>query len=275
MKIARLSVDGKAAIAAAAGSEYALVDGIHTMAEALKPTAKSALERAVSGGRRIAATEAKYLVPFDLGARLFCIGVNYRSHVTETNREVPPQPSVFIRTQESVVAAGAGMQRPTSSDNFDFEGELAVVIGRPGRSIPLASALDHVAAYTCFNDGSVRDFQKHSVTSGKNFESSGACGPWVVTADEIPDASKLTLVTRLNGAEVQRSGLDLLIYPIARIIEYISTITTLEIGDIIATGTPAGVGSRRTPPLWMKPGDTIEVDIAGVGLLSNPIVQSA
>jgi 2-keto-4-pentenoate hydratase/2-oxohepta-3-ene-1,7-dioic acid hydratase in catechol pathway len=161
------------------------------------------------------------------------------------------------------------------SDNFDFEGELGVVIGTRGRLISQADALDHVGGYTCFNDGSVRDWQKHSVTSGKNFEASGACGPWIVTADEIPDPRTLTLVTRLNGQEVQRSGLDLLIHSIPRIIEYISTMTTLEPGDIIATGTPAGVGSRRTPPLWMKPGDTIEVEISSVGVLKNPITQGA
>ncbi len=180
---------------------------------------------------------------------------------------------MFIRTQASIVAHGAGMVRPTISDNFDYEGELTVVIGRAGRLISQADALKHVAGYTCFNDGSIRDFQKHSTTSGKNFEASGACGPWIVTADELPDPSKLTLVTRLNGTEVQRSTTDLLIHSIPRIIEYISIITTLEPGDIIATGTPAGVGSRRTPPLWMKPGDTIEVDISGIGVLSNPIVQ--
>lgn len=142
------------------------------------------------------------------------------------------------------------MERPTVSDNFDFEGELGVVIAKPGRYIKQNAALGHVGGYTCFNDGSIRDYQKHSTTSGKNFEKS-------------------------NGDEVQRSTTDLLIHTIPRIIEYISEITTLLPGDVIATGTPAGVGSRRTPPLWMKPGDTIEVEISCVCKLSNPIVQGA
>jgi 2-keto-4-pentenoate hydratase/2-oxohepta-3-ene-1,7-dioic acid hydratase in catechol pathway len=276
MKIARFLANGKAALGVAAGEDFATLGRqITTVAEAMEPASRPALERAVADGPLTPAPKLSLLPPFDLGARIFCIGVNYRSHAGETGRELPPQPSVFIRTQESVVASGTGVTRPTASLNFDFEGELGVVIGKLGRYIPLAGALGHVGGYTCFNDGSIRDFQKHPTTSGKNFESTGACGPWIVTADEIPDPEALTLVTRLNGAEVQRSTTDLLIYSIPRIIEYLSTITTLEPGDVIATGTPAGVGSRRTPPLWMKPGDTIEVDITKIGVLTNPVVQGA
>jgi 2-keto-4-pentenoate hydratase/2-oxohepta-3-ene-1,7-dioic acid hydratase in catechol pathway len=273
MKLARFLHQGRPGFGIAVPGGVIPVDpgsGCATIAAALDPAARPALERAAAGTPVGGTTP---LVPIDLGARLFCIGVNYRSHVDETNREVPPQPSVFIRTQESVVANGAPMLRPPASNNFDFEGELGVVIGVRGRAIDEADALEHVGGYTCFNDGSIRDFQKHSVTSGKNFEASGACGPWIVLTDEIPDPSKLTLVTRLNGAEVQRSTTDLLIYGIPRLIAYISTITTLEPGDIIATGTPAGVGHRRDPQLWMKPGDTIEVDISSIGVLSNPISQ--
>jgi 2-keto-4-pentenoate hydratase/2-oxohepta-3-ene-1,7-dioic acid hydratase in catechol pathway len=265
MRIARYLLDGKTRIGVSTGGDFGLLaPEVSCMTAAL--AAKSHAVAEPLGA-------AKLQIPLDPGARIFCIGVNYRSHVAETHREVEPQPSVFIRTQASVVAHGAGMVRPTISDNFDYEGELTVVIGRAGRLISQADAFNHIAGYTCFNDGSIRDFQKHSVTSGKNFEASGACGPWIVTAGELPDPTKLTLVTRLNGVEVQRSTTDLLIHSIPRIMEYISTITTLEPGDIIATGTPAGVGSRRTPPLWMKPGDTIEVDISSIGVLSNPIVQ--
>ncbi|MFM9982918.1 MAG: fumarylacetoacetate hydrolase family protein, partial [Burkholderiales bacterium] len=211
------------------------------------------------------------MTPLAAGARLFCIGLNYKSHVAETGREMPPQPSVFLRTHESVVAHGEPVRKPPVSDHFDFEGELSVVIGRPASRIAEADALACIGGYTIVNDGSLRDFQKHSVTAGKNFDSSGACGPWIVTADEIPDPTQLTLVTRLNGAEVQRSTTDLLIYSIPRILSYISSFAALKPGDVIATGTPAGVGARRTPPLWMKPGDTIEVDISGVGVLRNPV----
>lgn len=209
--------------------------------------------------------------PLAAGSRLFCIGLNYKDHVAETGREMPPQPSLFIRTHESVVGHGAPMLRPRAAVNFDFEGELGVVIGRIARNLAEGEALGCVAGYTCFNDGSLRDYQKHSVTAGKNFDSSGACGPWVATADEIPDPTRLTLCTRLNGAEVQKSGTDKLIYSIPFILSYLSTFTALLPGDIVATGTPSGVGSRRTPPLWMKPGDRIEVEITGIGTLANPI----
>jgi len=211
------------------------------------------------------------MTPLAHGGRLFCIGLNYKSHVAETGREMPPQPSVFLRTHESVVAHGEPVRKPPVSDHFDFEGELSVVIGQPASRIAEADALACIGGYTIVNDGSLRDFQKHSVTAGKNFDSSGACGPWIVTADEIPDPTQLTLVTRLNGNEVQRSTTDLLIYSIPRILSYISSFAALRPGDVIATGTPAGVGARRTPPLWMKPGDTIEVDVTGVGVLRNPV----
>jgi len=213
------------------------------------------------------------LPPLPDASKILCIGLNYKSHVAETGRDLPPQPSVFLRTHASVVGQGATMVRPKASTNFDFEGELAVVIGRRGRHVPEADALAHIAGYTCFNDGSLRDFQKHSVTAGKNFDRSGACGPWIVTADEIPDPTALTLCTRLNGSEVQRSTTDLLIYTIPRIVSYLSSFMALEPGDLIATGTPAGVGARRTPPLWMKAGDVIEVEISGIGTLRNPVAD--
>ncbi|TWT14102.1 fumarylacetoacetate hydrolase family protein [Reyranella sp. CPCC 100927] len=214
------------------------------------------------------------LPPLAAGARLFCIGLNYKTHVEETGRDLPAQPSVFIRTAESVVGANASMIRPAVSEHFDFEGELAVVIGTPGHRITEAASLTHVGGYTCFNDGSLRDFQKFSVTAGKNFDASGAIGPWIVTADEIPDPTRLVLTTRLNGTEVQKSGTDMLIYPLPRLISYISQFAALRVGDVIATGTPAGVGARRTPPLWMRPGDVIEVDISGIGVLRNPIAAA-
>jgi len=221
----------------------------------------------------VALSEITLLPPVADGARIFGIGLNYKAHVNETGNDMPPEPVLFIRTNESLVGHGADIVRPKASANFDYEGELAVVIGKGGRHIPADMALTHIAGYTCFNDGSVRDFQKHSVTAGKNFDSSGACGPWIVTADEIADPTKLILATRLNGTEVQRSGTDMLIYSIPRCISYISLFTELRTGDIIATGTPAGVGARRAPPLWMKAGDTIEVEISGIGVLKNQVAS--
>jgi 2-keto-4-pentenoate hydratase/2-oxohepta-3-ene-1,7-dioic acid hydratase in catechol pathway len=205
--------------------------------------------------------------------KIACAGINYRSHASETGREIPKQPSMFLRLVNTLVGHEGEMIRPTVSQNFDFEGELAVVIGRGGRHIPMERALEHVAGYTCFVDGSVRDYQKFSVTSGKNFPGSGPLGPWMVTTDEIPDPTKLTLMTRLNGQEMQRSGTDLLIYSIPHIIAFCSDFTTLTPGDVIATGTPEGVGHRRNPQVWMKPGDVLEVEITGIGTLRNRIVD--
>jgi 2-keto-4-pentenoate hydratase/2-oxohepta-3-ene-1,7-dioic acid hydratase in catechol pathway len=202
-----------------------------------------------------------------------CAGVNYRSHASETGREIPKQPSMFIRRANTLIGHDGEMVRPSVSTNFDFEGELAVVIGRGGRHIPAERALDHVAGYTCFVDGSVRDYQKFSVTSGKNFPATGPLGPWIVTPDEIPDPTRLVLTTRLNDTEMQRSGTDLLIYSIPQIIAFCSDFTPLAPGDVIATGTPEGVGHRRTPPVWMKPGDVLEVEISGIGVLRSRIVD--
>jgi 2-keto-4-pentenoate hydratase/2-oxohepta-3-ene-1,7-dioic acid hydratase in catechol pathway len=199
--------------------------------------------------------------------KILCAGLNYRSHVAEMGRELPKQPSMFARFSDTLVGHDGAMIRPTVSDHFDFEGELALVIGQGGRHIAPERALDHVAGYTCFVDGSVRDYQKFSVTSGKNFPSTGPLGPWMVTADEIADPGRLTLTTRLNGQDVQHSTTDLLIYSIPQIIAFCSDFTALSAGDVIATGTPEGVGHSRKPPLWMKPGDRLEVEIDGIGVL--------
>ncbi len=207
--------------------------------------------------------------------KVLCVGINYRSHAAETGRDVSPFPSIFARLNRTLIGQGAPMPRPHNSTNFDFEGELAIIIGKGGRLIPAERALEHVAGYSIFNDGSVRDFQKHSVTTGKNFDGTGPLGPWMVTADEIPDPAKLELTTRLNGQVVQHAHTDSLIHTVQAIIAYCSSFTTLLPGDVIATGTPEGVGARRTPPLWMKPGDVIEVEISGIGTLRNPVVAEA
>jgi 2-keto-4-pentenoate hydratase/2-oxohepta-3-ene-1,7-dioic acid hydratase in catechol pathway len=199
--------------------------------------------------------------------KILCAGINYRSHAAEMARELPKQPSMFIRFADTLVGHGGELVRPKVSDSFDFEGELALVIGKGGRHIALERALEHVAGYTCFVDGSVRDYQKFSVTSGKNFPGTGPLGPWLVTSDEIPDPGRLTLTTRLNGKEVQHATTDLLIYSIPQIIAFCSDFTALAPGDVISTGTPEGVGHGRKPPLWMKAGDTLEVEIAGIGVL--------
>lgn len=213
----------------------------------------------------------RLLPPIPNPDKILCVGLNYRSHVAETGRDLPAQPSIFARLTNTLVPHGEPIIKPRVSDHLDYEGELAVIIGRNGRYIPAADAMSYVFGYSCFNDGSLRDFQKHSVTAGKNFYHTGGFGPWIVTADEIRDPARLDLMTRLNGSEVQRSNTSMMIYSLPDIISYISQFTPLTPGDVIATGTPEGVGARRTPPLWMNKGDVVEVEISGIGILSNPI----
>ena len=205
--------------------------------------------------------------------KILCVGLNYASHVGEVGRELPKVPSVFSRLHNTLVPHGGDMIRPQASTNFDFEGELAIVIGERCRHVPRARALSVIAGYTCFIDGSVRDFQKQSVTAGKNFPATGPLGPWMVTTDVIPDPQKLELTTRLNGNTVQHDTTDHMIFDVATIIEYLSTVTWLEPGDIIATGTPDGVGMGRKPPLWMKGGDRLEMEISGIGKLGVNVVD--
>jgi 2-keto-4-pentenoate hydratase/2-oxohepta-3-ene-1,7-dioic acid hydratase in catechol pathway len=216
-----------------------------------------------------------WLPPVVSPTKVLCIGVNYHAHRAEMGRgDDAPHPTVFVRWPSSLVGHGQPVVRPLESEAFDYEGELAVVIGRRGRRIAAADALDHVAGYSCFLDGSVRDWQRHTTqfTAGKNFDRSGAFGPWIVTADEVPDPGALRLRTTVDGEVLQDSGTDLLIASVPELIAYCSTFTTLEPGDVIATGTPGGVGSARTPPRWLRPGETVEVTIGGVGTLTNPVV---
>ena len=277
MKLLSFAAGGKELFGAVSG------DGVVTLNDKVgQPDLRAALGAGAMEAMHKAAREAKpdykladinFLPVIPNPNKILCAGINYRSHAAETGRELPKQPSMFIRFTDTLVGHGGEMIRPNVSDNFDYEGEFTVVIGKGGRHIKQENALDHVAGYTCFVDGSVRDYQKFSVTSGKNFPGTGPLGPWLVTTDEIPDPSKLTLMTRLNGKEVQHATTDQLIYSIPRIIAFCSDFTALSPGDIIATGTPEGVGHSRKPPLWMKPGDTLEVEITGIGTLRTRIVN--
>ena len=210
-------------------------------------------------------------------AKIICIGLNYRDHVAETGRTVTEKPALFGRFAASQVGHLQPMIKPRESDQFDYEGELAVVIGKGGRRIPEDRALAAVAGYACYNEGSIRDWQRHTsqFMAGKTFAGTGAFGPWLVTADEIPDPSRLTLETRLNGEVVQRTTTDLLITSVPGLVAYCSAILPLEPGDVIVSGTPGGVGFKREPPLWLKNGDTVEVEISGIGILRNPVVAEA
>lgn len=204
---------------------------------------------------------------------VFCAGRNYRDHVEEMGHAMPETLSLFIKANSTLVGHGGRMIRPKVSECLDFEGEISVVMGRECRHVSEADALDYVAGYTIMVDGSVRDFQKHSVTAGKNFVATGPMGPVMTTADEVPDPSKLRVTTRLNGEVVPDATADLLIFDIPYIISYLSKITPLQPGDVIATGSPAGAGAGRTPPLWMKGGDRLEVEVSQVGTLAVDIVD--
>jgi len=204
--------------------------------------------------------------------RIICVGKNYRDHAAEMGGEVPKNPNLFIRTPQSLVGHKQSIVCPQVSGQYDYEGELAVIIGRGGRHISKDKALSHVAGYTCFMDGSLRDYQKHSFTAGKNFDSSGACGPWLVPASDIPNPQDLKLVTRVNGVVMQSASTAEMIYTVADVIAYISAFTHLEPGDVIATGTPAGVAAGRNPPPWLKAGDRVDVEIERIGILANTVI---
>jgi len=205
--------------------------------------------------------------------KIVCVGLNYEEHRVETGRDKTENPALFLRLPESQVGHRQPIVRPRESTHLDYEAEIAVIIGRPGRRISQEKAWDHVAGYACYNDGSVRDWQRHTVqwTAGKNFPRTGAFGPWMVTADDIAPGTVMTLSCRLNGSEMQRATTEMMIFKIPRLIEYISSFATLAPGDVIVTGTPGGIGARRNPPVWMKPGDTVEVEIDKVGALINTI----
>ena len=210
-------------------------------------------------------------------AKILCIGLNYETHRAETKRPEAAHPAVFLRYGDSQVAHGQALVKPKLSDRFDFEGELAVVIGRGGRYISEDRAMEHVAGFACYNDGTARDYQRHThqFTPGKTFPQTGGFGPVLLTADEVAEYRSLEIRTRLNGEEMQSATLDDLIFSIPQIISYLSEFTPLSPGDVIATGTPGGVGDRREPPLYMKAGDVVEVEIGQVGLLRNHVRDEA
>jgi 2-keto-4-pentenoate hydratase/2-oxohepta-3-ene-1,7-dioic acid hydratase in catechol pathway len=205
--------------------------------------------------------------------KVLCVGLNYKSHVAEVDRALPDYPMIFARFADSQVGPGQPMIRPRVSQQFDYEGELAVIIGKAGRHIPREQAMTHVSGYSCFDDGSVRDFQNHTTqfTPGKNFAKSGAFGPWLVTPDEAGLPQQMTLETRLNGQVVQHASVSDLVFDVPRLIEYCSSWTELLPGDVIVTGTPSGVGAARKPPVWLNAGDVVEVEITRIGTLKNSI----
>ena len=234
-------------------------------------------EAARDGGDTLASDRVRLLPVIANPAKLICVGLNYKSHVAETKRADSAYPSLFLRFNDTLAAHGDVVLRPSFSERFDWEGELAFVIGKGGRHIAKADAFEHIAGYACFNDVSVRDWQKHThqFTPGKNFPGTAPFGPCLVSRDAVPDVTRLTLETRVNGQVMQHASLGDLIFDIPVLVEYISRFTPLSPGDVIATGTPGGVGDRREPPLYMKDGDVVEVEITGLGILKNTIGLAA
>jgi acylpyruvate hydrolase len=283
MKFLSYEVDGKARIALQDGEvllgsspsdETATSDLLDLIRQG--PAALTAAAEALRrGGNRLVRGDLKLLPPLRPG-KIICVGLNYADHARESNMAIPETPTLFGRFPSSVIADGAPIRIPKVSRALDFEGELVAVIGRRGRYIPKETALDHVAGYSIFNDGSIRDYQLRTPqwTIGKNFDDSGPFGPVFVTADALPaGASGLAIETRLNGEVMQKSSTDQLIFDVKSLVSVISEAMALEPGDLIVTGTPAGVGAARTPKVFMKAGDVCEVEIEGIGILRNPVAD--
>lgn len=269
------------AIAGSGVVDLAEATGCATLAEFIA-SPKWAQRDALVAGRApdLGLDDIEFLPVIPRPEKIVCAVRNYMDHHQEVlaagmHRELSEFPPIFLRVWRSQVAHGQAVIRPHVSDSLDWEGELAVIIGQGGRNITEADAWQHVAGYSVYNDASVREWQFHAkqIASGKNFESTGAFGPWMVTADEIAPGRQLKLETRLNGVVVQSSHTGHMIFPIPQLISYASTIFTLVPGDVIVTGTPAGVGWSKKPPQFMKPGDVVEVEIEAIGTLRNPIVQ--
>lgn len=250
--------------------------GVHDVGGLLAGPGVEAAKAALHSAPKVGPlSQARLLPPVLAPTRIVCVGANYALHRKEMGRGDLPFPTLFVRWPSSLVGHGRSIVRPRLSTRFDFEGELAVVIGRRARHVTPEQAYEHVAGYACFDDGSVRDYQRHTTqfTPGKNFDASGAFGPYVVTADEIADPHALHLETRVNGEVLQASSTEEMTFRVPDIIAYVSAFTTLEPGDVIATGTPSGVGDKRDPPVYLKAGDRLEVEITNLGCLSVGVVD--
>ncbi|WP_137726550.1 fumarylacetoacetate hydrolase family protein [Prescottella subtropica] len=248
--------------------------GLPSLASYLAEGLPAAADAASESGE-LSLTQVRLLPPVPHPEHMFGIGLNTYSHLVEAGKprsDAPTNPMVFVRFGSSVVGHGGELEMPSDVTTFDYEGEIALIIGKPGRNIPVESALDHVAGVSCFNDGSVREYQRHTsqVTPGKNFDASGAFGPWIVTVDEVGPLDDLVLTTEVNGVQKQRLTTDDLIFGFAELVSYLSHSVTLQPGDVIATGSPAGVAVFAGP--YLSPGDEVAISVEGVGTLKNTVV---
>lgn len=268
-------VDGDGVLDVAGQEGTASARGVAELLGALGPAEiRSVADRS---GVRHDMQGLRLLPPITDPERILCIGLNFTDHAREAKLPIPARPSMFVRFRSSFVGHERDIVAPSASSEFDYEGEIALIVGAAGYQITSSRALDHVFGLTILTDNSARDWQRHSrqVTAGKNFPASGSIGPWCVTLDELPDLRDLTIETRLNGVTVQHGSTRDLIFSIEQAVAYASSFTPLASGDLIALGTPAGVGMARTPPLWLKPGDRLEIEVPGIGILANRIVADS
>lgn len=283
MKLLSYSHQGRPSWGALVGNR---VLDLRAASQERAPTLRSALAQFSIGDiEKLAASHSETIDVADIhwlpvipdANKIFCIGLNYEEHRVEAKRDPTAQPTVFLRLAASQAAHDEPLLLPPESERFDYEGEIAVIIGKSGRRIDEASAWEHIAGYAPYNDGSIRDWQSHTTqwTPGKNFPATGGFGPWMTTRGEITDGQELTLITRLNGQVMQQATTAQLIFSIPHLIAYVSTFIPLEAGDVIVTGTPGGVGFKRTPPVFMRPGDMVEVEVSSVGTLVNTVAAEA
>lgn len=283
MKLLSFELAGQSRFGAVSGDHVVdltgAISGIDTLRQALEADALGRLrDLAAKGAPGPKLSEVKFLAPIPFPEKIICVGVNYGNRNAEykDGSDLPKYPSIFLRFPGSLVGHGEKLMRPPESEQLDYEGEIGIVIGKGGRRIPEASAEGHIAGLTCVNEGTIRDWTRHgkfNVTQGKTWEASGSIGPWMVTADEFPWFGDVRVTTRVNGEQRQHDTTANLMFPFRTLIRYISTWTALKPGDVIVTGTPIGAGIRFTPPKFLKAGDVVEVEVSGVGTLSNTVAD--
>ena len=277
MKLISYSKNGNEGFGALSGEHVVDLTGLKgaaTLRALLEADGLSAArEKLAAGAAAFKLADCTLLPPITNPSKVLCVGINYVEHAAEAGRTVGQYPVIFQRYADTLIGHGATMLKPKVSEKFDYEGELAVVIGKGGGHISKDDAMAHVAGYSCFNDASARDWQfhTHQYGMGKNFRTSGPFGPWLLTADEVPDYRNLRIRTLVNGHELQNDTPAKLAFDVPHLISYISQALDWRPGDVLATGTPSGIGFKRNPPILLKDGDTVDIVIDGLGTLSNPV----
>jgi 2-keto-4-pentenoate hydratase/2-oxohepta-3-ene-1,7-dioic acid hydratase in catechol pathway len=285
MRLATFSANGRVSYGAVRGTDIVdlgakLGSKYPRLVDVLRAGALGEAQKAAGGKADHALADVTILPPLPGGEKIICVGINYADRNAEykDNRQQSKYPNLFVRFPGSFVGHGQPLVRPKVSEKLDYEGEIVLVIGRDGRNVPRGQARDMIAGLTLANEGTIRDWVRHgtlNVTQGKNFDGSGSIGPWIVTPDEVDPLKPLHLTTRVNGELRQDDTTERLIWDFPELIRYITMFTTLKAGDVILTGTPTGSGSHADPPVWLKPGDVLEIEVPEIGILRNPVVDEA